>query len=320
MKKETILLSSGEEGKRYCAFPSIVKHNDRILCAWKQGIGHAAAGDAAWLEMTEDGVVVSRGVIENNDGAIYQNTELIVMPDGRAVCWIDKQDSSNKRLGAVAYEFAPSGFRPIPGILADEGGAKYGYVFDGTQWNGRYYMLAMTFPELDPEKDRKTVELLSSGDCSVWRDDLCLDRVFDLHLNESTFAVIDGVMYRSYGKESSVAAVDGEMNVLRKAVYGDGCGICRIGRPKLFVRDGGLYALMRNHKSEGAAMELALLKIDTGTLDIEKYTVIDGCEPEDGYYAEPYFSGDIFSVVTYRRSGEYSSDILMLRYDWNELK
>ena len=322
MKKETFILSSGAGGNRYCAFPSITETNGHILCAWKQGTGHASSGNAAYLEMTADGEILRSGVIPNTDGAIWQNTELIRMPDGSAVCWIDKQNENNKRLGAEAYRYTPAGFEPVPGVLTDTEGKRYGYVFDGVPWNGKYYLLAMTFPELDPAGERKTVELLSSEDGSMWQDEICLDAVCGLPLNESSFAVVGDTLYilcRSYRPEAALIAVDGRMNVLRQTVYGEGNGISRIGRPKLFVRDSGLYAIMRNHRSGDSPMELALLHIDPKTLSVVRYTVLDDEKPADGYYAEPYFDGASFNVVTYRISGKDSADILLLRYDWGEL-
>ena len=66
-------------------------------------------------------------------------------------------------------------------------------------------------------------------------------------------------------------------------------------------------------------MELALLHIDPETLSVVRYTVLDDEKPADGYYAEPYFDGASFNVVTYRISGRDSSDILLLRCDWGEL-
>ena len=322
MKKETVILASGEGKNRYCAFPSITETNGHILCAWKQGTGHASSGDAAYLEMTADGEILRSGVIPNTDGAIWQNTELIKMPDGSAVCWIDKQNGNNKRLGAQAYRYTPAGFEPIPGGLTDTEGKRYGYVFDGTLWNGRYYLLAMTFPELDAAGKRKTVELLSSEDGGTWRDELCLDAVCNYPLNESSFAAVGDTLFilcRSYRPEAPLIAVDGGMNVLRQTVFGEENGICSIGRPKLFIKDGGLYGIMRNHRAAKSPMELALLQIDPETLSIVRYTVLDDEKPADGYYAEPYFDGASFNVVTYRISGRDSSDILLLRYDWGEL-
>ncbi len=323
MKKETILLSAGDEKNRYCAFPSIAEENGHILCVWKQGAGHLAGGYAAYLEMTADGQILRSGPAAEEEGTILQNAELVRMQDGSTVCWIDRQDRNNKRLGAKAYRWTPAGFEQVPGILTDTDGKRYGYVFDGLYRSGRYYLLAMTFPELDPVLNRKTVELLSSEDCRNWRDDLCLDSVCGLPLNESSFAVIGDTLFilcRSYRKEAVLIAADFGMNVLRQSVYGVENGICRIGRPKLFVRDGGLYGLFRNHPMEDAPMELALVKIDPASLSVVRYTAIDSEKPEDGYYAEPYFHGGCFCVVTYRRSGPAASDILLLRYDWDELK
>jgi len=323
MKKETIILSSGDGNNRYCAFPSIVETNGHILCAWKQGSGHASSGDAAYLEMTPDGDVLCSGVIPNTDGAIWQNTELILTQDGSAICWIDKQNVNNKRLGAQAYRYTSAGFEAIPGVLTDTEGKRYGYVFDGTAWKGKYYLLAMTFPELDLAGERKTVELLSSDDCRIWHDEFCLDDACGLPLNESSFAAIGDTLFilcRSYRPEAALIAIDCGMNVLQKTVYGEENGILWIGRPKLFVKDGGLYGIMRNHRSDNSPMELALLHIDPETLSIMRYNVLDDDKPADGYYAEPYFNGASFNVVTYRISGQDSSDILLLRYDWEELK
>lgn len=325
MKKSEILYSGSEE-RPYCAFPTLLETQEGILLAWKQGISHLGdEGITPYLLMDRDGTICSSGTAAAVKEFNTQNAELLAMPDGTVRCYLDIQDYRNrkKRTGAIVYEYQKGSFERIPGILTDTDGKQYGYVFDGLEWNGRYLMLAMTFPELDYPNPQKTVEILSSDDNgSTWTDAACLDVLLDAPLNESTLAVLDDKLYvlcRSYGKESYLAVLDSSMKMINSAVYGAKESIFNIGRPKLFVKDGSLYGIMRNHHTADAPMELILIKIHPETLGIEKTVVLDDTQPKDGYYAEHYFDGDRFCVVTYKTADTDKPDLFLLTFDWNEL-
>jgi len=95
--------------------------------------------------------------------------------------------------------------------------------------------------------------------------------------------------------------------------------ILNIGRPKLFVKDGSLYGILRNHRTADSPMELLLVKIHPETLALEQTVVLDDTQPKDGYYAEHYFDGDTFCVVTYKMTDTEKPDLVLLTFDWNEL-
>jgi len=66
-------------------------------------------------------------------------------------------------------------------------------------------------------------------------------------------------------------------------------------------------------------MELLLVKIHPETLALEQTVVLDDTQPKDGYYAEHYFDGDTFCVVTYKMTDTEKPDLVLLTFDWNEL-
>ena len=328
MNKTSRILYPGDSERPYCAFPTLVETPDGILLAWKQGVSHMGdEGITPYLWMDRDGTVRSTGIglAAAVEGFNTQNAELLTMPDGTIRCYLDIQDYRNTktRTGTIVYEYRNGAFERIPGILTDTDGKQYGYVFDGAEWQGQYRMLAMTFPELDYPNPQKTVEILTSPDNGeTWTDTACLDKLLDAPLNESTLAVLDDKLYvlcRSYRKETYLAVFDETMNMANSAVYGEADEIVNIGRPKLFAKDGALYGIMRNHRTADSPMELILVKIHPETLAIEKTVVLDNTQPKDGYYAEHYFDGNTFCVVTYKMTGTDKPDLVLLTFDWDEL-
>ena len=326
MKKTSKILYAGSEEQPYCAFPTLLDTPDGVLLAWKQGISHMGdEGVTPYLWMDKDGTIRSGGMLAAVDGFNTQNAELLTLPDGTIRCYLDIQDYRNSkvRTGTIVYEYRNGTFERIPGILTDTDGKQYGYVFDGLEWKGQYYMLAMTFPELEYPNSRKTVEILSSADNgSTWTDRVCLDSLLDAPLNESTLAVWNDKLYvlcRSYRKETYLVVLDSSMTMVNSAVYGEPENILNIGRPKLFVKDGSLYGILWNHRTADSPMELLLVKIHPETLALEQTIVLDDTQPKDGYYAEHYFDGDTFCVVTYKMTDTEKPDLVLLTFDWNEL-
>ncbi|MBE6569616.1 MAG: exo-alpha-sialidase [Ruminococcaceae bacterium] len=322
-----IVLYVGSKKYPYCAFPTLVETNDGILCAWKQGISHM--GDesiTSYMWLDKDGSVHSPELLAHVPGFNTQNAELLTMPDGTIRCYLDIQDYNNgkTRTGTIVYEYRNGTFEPLPGILTDTDGKQYGYVFDGLEWQGRYWMLAMTFPELDYPDARKSVELLVSDDNGeTWTDMLCLDTLLDASLNESTLAVFDNKLYilcRGYDKKAHIAVLDDALNLLNTAVYDKSLEIYNTGRPKLFVRDGNLYSILRNHCTENSAMDLSMLRINPENLVIEQKVILDAAKPQDGYYAEHYFVDDTFNLITYKPNASATPDITLLTFDWNEIR
>lgn len=326
MQKTSKILYTGSAERPYCAFPTLTETPDGILLAWKQGISHMGdEGITPYVLMDKDGTLHADSTAMAVEGFNTQNAELLTLPDGTVRCYLDIQDyrKTKIRTGAIGYTCKNGTFVRIPGILTDTEGKQYGYVFDGLEWNGQYRMLAMTFPELEYPNPRKTVEILSSGDNGeTWTDTACLDTLLDAPLNESTLAVCGDKLYvlcRSYRKETYLAVFDGSMHMVNSAVYGEPEHILNIGRPKLFAKDSTLYGIMRNHRTADAPMELILVKIHPQTLAAEQIIVLDDTQPKDGYYAEHYFDGDTFCVVTYKMTDTDKPDLVLLTYDWNEL-
>lgn len=321
------VLYAGSPKYPYCAFPTLVETDDGILCAWKQGVSHM--GDesiTSYMWMDKGGSVRETGLLAQVPGFNTQNAELLTMPDGTIRCYLDIQDYNNgkTRTGAIVYEYRNHTFERLPGILTDTDGKQYGYVFDGLEWQGRYWMLAMTFPELDYPDARKSVELLVSDDNGeTWTDMLCLDTLLDASLNESTLAVFDNKLYilcRGYDKKAHIAVLDEAFNLLDTAVYDKSLEIFNTGRPKLFIHDGNLYSIMRNHCTENSSMDLSILRINPESLVIEKKVILDAAKPSDGYYAEHYFVDDTFYLITYKPNASATPDITLLTFDWNEIR
>ena len=326
MHKTSKLLYAGSTDRPYCAFPTLTETADGILLAWKQGVSHMGdEGVTSFLRMDKDGTIRSIGLAAAVENFNTQNAELLTMPDGTIHCYLDIQDYRNHktRTGAILYTYRDGGFERVPGVLTDTDGKQYGYIFDGLEWQGRYWMLAMTFPELDSPIPQKAVEILTSLDNGrTWKDIVCLDKLLGVPLNESALAVLDNRLYvlcRSYRKETCIAVFDQTLTMVNSAVYGETEHIVHIGRPKLFVKDGALYGIMRNHRTTDSPMELLLIKIHPETLAIEQTIVLDDTQPADGYYAEQYFDGDTFCVVTYLTTDTDKPDIVLLTFNWNEL-
>lgn len=328
-EKTCRLLYAGSDERPYCAFPSLLETDDGVLMVWKQGTAHMRdEGVTAYAQMTKDGTICDMGIAAAEAGYNTQNAELLRMPNGAIRCYLDIQNYKNgkERMGTIVYAYRDGVFSRIPGILTDTDGKQYGYVFDGVEYGGAYYMLAMTFPELDYPQARRAVSLLVSEDNGeTWRDVTePLRRLFpDAQLNESTLTVMDGKLYvlcRSYSYETYCAVLDDSLTVVGSAVWGEADGVWNIGRPKLFARDGALYAIMRNHKTASSPMELILVKIHAETLRVEKMIVLDDDAPRDGYYAEHYFDGNSFCVVTYKMAHDSTApDLWLLTFDWNAL-
>ena len=322
------VLYAGNKKYPYCAFPTLVETDDGILCAWKQGVSHM--GDesiTSYMWMDKDGTVRSTELLAQVPGFNTQNAELLIMPDGTIRCYLDIQDYKNgkTRTGTRVYEYRDGAFEALPGILTDTEGKQYGYVFDGLEWQGRYWMLAMTFPELDYPDSRKSVELLVSDDNGeTWTDMLCLDTLLDASLNESTLAVLDNNLYilcRGYDKKAHLAVLDEALNMVDSTVYDDSIGIYNTGRPKLFVKDGSLYSILRNYRTiHFSSMDLSMLRINPETLVIEKKVILEDDKIQDGYYAEHYFVDDTFYLITYMPNYSDTPDITLLTFDWNEIR
>ncbi len=322
--RETVLYT-GDGTRDYCAFPSILEQADgSILCVWKEGAAHMGdEGVTKYLLMEPSGRILGSGTAAAVPGFNTQNAELLRLRDGSVRCWVDVQDyqSGKTRTGARRYDWRDGTFVPVPGVLTDTDGKRYGYVFDGMPWRERDWMLAMTFPELNAQNPEKAVHLLVSGDGETWTDTACLDALLGASLNESSFATLNEKLYvfcRGYDARGYMAVLDADGKPLAGRAFTEADGIRQTGRPKLFVRDGVLFGLMRN--AAGGVLSLDLIEFDAETLAVRaRFVLDDACPvPAHGYYAEPYFDGSELCVVTYlTKSPQMQPDIVLLRTNWN---
>lgn len=330
-------------GQKYTSFPSIIEmENSEILIAYKHGYTHANDdGDLeAIIYNTDSEAVVSRFLIDGEESENAQNPEVLKMPNGDLVIYLDVQrtiDSGRQRLKVKEYRSTDNGriWNVARELLKDNTGIEYGYTFDDVIIGERIYMLAMTFPEFNNEQASpgRSVHMIYSDDNGVtWTHLKNLNEEFGYAFNESTFEPYqDGFVVFTRGDSGStrIYVTDINMNVVRSRVlsgYVD-C-ITQCGRPKLFIKDGSYYVLMRGYPGGTSGMHLVLHKFNMETLLPENCIVLDVLstgtdKTNDGFYAEQYFQMkdgiEYFNVITY--SGSYSEkpDIVRLEYVWDEL-
>ncbi len=270
----------------------------------------------------------------------------------------EKGSSSATRLGLIEFRSSDGGrtFKDM-GKMGLVDGVEYGYVFDAITENNTTWMLAMTFANLPggkpvTPKNAKAgwVAVLHSDDFGKsWRYVKNLSNEFKSPLNESAFVRYrDGFLFvcRPYATQQPLFVTDGQFNLVRTtdwvAQY-PFVATC-IGRPRVFERDGQYYVLGRNTYKPGAAppplgrldsikattsnrMKLSLLRFDPETLAVIKHVILDNAENQnvtDGYYAVPWWATRAgkthFNIVTYKRIGNRSPDIVRMEYDWDEVK
>jgi len=318
------VLYTGDGTREYCAFPSILELDDgNILVVWKQGFAHMAEeGITNYAVMEKSGRIREMGTAAAVEGFNTQNAELTRLADGRILMWLDIQDYKNKktRTGTIVYEYRDGKFVKLDGILTDTEGTKYGYEFDGLTWQGKDWMIAMTFPELGASR---TVRLLTTTDGKSWTKLADLNELLDAPVNESSFAVMDEKLYvfaRGDNNIGHLAVLDADGKLIKKHSFTEAEGIYKTGRPKLFVRDGALWGIMRNHAGS-ETMRLDLIRFDAEKLAVDKIYSLEAAGIKtsgDGYYAEQYFDGNDLCVITYKPTAEGGKpNIVLLRTPWN---
>lgn len=326
-----VLKSANEtEEARYLAFPSILKWSEeRVLVIYKNGTEHYKEKEAKMelLAFNPQTNEVSRmEELDAAPGIVNQNGELLPLPNGDLVIYIDRQKSGSKdRMGVIGYRsqdggqsFAWEGDFPVAG------GYQFGYVFDGcASPDGKHYdLLIMSFPELrGGERAVHAVRTRDEG--RTWSYVRHLNEEFDYQFNESSLLVHEGdylIAARGDDGTARLYRTDGDFSLKQQSIL----PIPYIGRPKLFEHEGQIYLLCRT--IEKGTGELHLFRCDPNALSlVEDVTLdVDPNPPSDSYYAESYFmkakEKTLFHVITYRplNSGDKPS-IIRLEYDWNEL-
>lgn len=326
--RETVLFS-GIGRHTYCAFPSTVRYGEKLLCMFKVGDAHMNDhGIIGYLLMEKDGTVLESGTAVSRPGLNLQNVEVLRFPDGSTRFFIDIQDPKSLKLRCGMIEGTVEGERGLrfsvsDRVFADRDGLRYGYAFDGCPTENGYLFLAMTFPELSEKDPVRAPYLLRSGPDGRWEKRIDLNLTFEGKYNESSICPFgkDFILAlrgdREYSAFSRVTA-EGTVLLSRKVLpENDGIGV--IGRPSLFTAGNGLYCIGRGSAPGAPAEDLRLMKLDPDTLRIEKQTVLDA-GAADGYYAEGYFDGPDFCVLTYKNpnAGEKPS-VVLLRYRWSDI-
>ncbi|MBD2846633.1 exo-alpha-sialidase [Paenibacillus sp. IB182496] len=331
--KHEQVLADGDAlaSKTFLAFPTIVKVDDsRVVISYKRGDQHSHDSSALLETMVFNpatGTVVSVTATDSTAAVVNQNPELVQMPGGTLVNYVDWQQGGTKdRLGVRVFASGDDGDTfASAGALPAVGGYEYGYTFDDYVDGSDVYMLAMSFPELG--SPRAVHMLKSSDDGATWSHLKNLNTALGYSFNESAL--------EKYGSTYIIAArgdaagstklfkTDAAFDLLDardlSAEYPGLIG--QIGRPKLFVQDGGYYLLCRN--VQGGDGVLTLYELDPDTLELVSAVELDR-SIVDAYYAEPYFQEALgetyFNVVTYKPGAASTvRSIVRLEYEWEEL-
>jgi hypothetical protein len=278
--------------------------------------------------------------------------EWVRFPNGRIGLYADvqrvAQDGARNRHHRTGVQWCKSDdggrtFGPMQ-QMGPVDGVEYGYIFEGIVSRGQVFMLAMSFPELTERKsffdeDGKRLfgevsVLVSSDNGESWRHVRNLSREFgSIDINESSLAEYgEGyiVATRGYDGKARLHVVDKDFHLVRESDITAAHDMIRgvVGRPRLFWRDEKLYLLGRNHSANRPSMELALFRICSESLSVERYVILgpdEGARVGDSYYAVPYFRGTgddaLLNVITYRtQPPRRRPDIVRLEVPWSQVR
>jgi hypothetical protein len=347
--RQTVIAASKDHAERpYLAFPAIVDLGDEVLVSFKQGRSHAQDTDAT-LDLIridpQSGRAIGPTTLARLDGHILQMGEWLRFPNGDLASFIDTQiaGKSTTRVGLYAVRSTDGG-RTFgePHKVGVQDGVEYGYAFDAITEGQTTWLLAMTFSNLTggksvypPRPHAGAVHVIRTDDNGrSWRFGRDLSHEFgDVPINESTFLRHgDGWLVTTRGyddrqrlhRTSADFRVEHQANLTAKhAVIGS-----HLGRPRMFVRDGGVYLLGRNWTPPPKVMQLALFRLDPMTLSVTTMTILDNAERAnvvDGYYAMPYFRGAgddarLFVVDYKRPAGQPGPDIVLHEFRWGDVR
>jgi hypothetical protein len=347
---EQVLVSAATQpaAYRYAAFPTLLRTGpDEVWLAYKAGRSHATDVGAA-IEVVRHTLSTGQTALIQRlpapEPKLYQMGELARMPDGTVLLAIDVQevgwDGRHYRAGAEVFrwdqdrkQFAgPTPLGPVDGVL-------YGYPLEFVTEGHTAWQLIMAFGYHQPA-GRWSVDVLRSDDSGgAWRRVRNLTEEFGgIRANESGFIRHgDGfiVATRGYDGIARLHRTDGDFRVLRQIELSGKHSFINniIGRPRLFVRDGGGYVLGRNWtraKGSGttaSAMQLSLIRFDPVTLAVTGCTVLDNADHgnvTDGYYAVSTFTREgattRFHVFTYKALDRKPPEIVRFDYQWEDVK
>ena len=353
--REEQLLADGD-ASTYLAFPSILKLGDeRVLIAYKETTAHmdVEADLAIMVFNPTTKTIISKTVIDATAGEAAQDPELMKMPNGDLVIYLDVQRvdpaDPQQRYGIKEIRSTDDGatwkvraadgtYKSVEDVakhgymrLTDDQGIIYGYTFDDVTVDGTVYMLAMSFPELAECPGRSVHLVKSNNNGASWTHMKNLSAEFNLAFNESTLEsycngfIINCRPDTNKTPRSFFIDINGNMvTAFDYAGYQD--LIEQTNRPKLFVEGGRYYLLGRNILNETTT--LCLYEIDPVTLAPLSYIELKALPNRKYYhsfYAECYLQTDAygityFNVITYDDSrNEGHPDIVRYEYVWEEI-
>ena len=340
----------------YMAFPSILKLSDeKVIIAYKATTAHMDV--EAELDIIvynpKAKTVLSQTTIDGTKGEAAQNPEILQMPNGDLVIYVDVQrvskDDDQQRYGIKEIRSTDGGntwkvlamdgtYKNVKDVamheymvLTDDQGIVYGYTFDDVIVDGVVYMLAMSFPEFGSDPGRSVHVIKSEDNGESWIHVKNLTTEFKLAFNESSIeAYEDGFIINcrmdSSGKKSVSVRTDAEFNMVTSYDYAENTSIIKTTqRPKLFTENGKYYLLGRN-VIDGATT-LCLYEIDPVSLAPLNYVELKnlpGYSSGSSFYAEYYLQEEngvtYFNVITYvDTKTKNKPDIVRYEYMWEEI-
>jgi hypothetical protein len=335
--EETIVSYRGTGTQNYLAFPAITPSGDNeILLSHKRGKAHVNDLGAA-LEIVrfdlESGRPIQEPIQLAIPGEAMQMGEWVRFPDGTLSTYIDAltvdEEGKHIRTGLVRSLSRDNGksFGPLERVGIIDG-VEYGYLFEAVSIGQRLYALIMTFEYL--AGGRRSVDALYTDDNGeTWHFIRNLSDEFgDVRINESSLIPYKNgfiVATRGYDNMQRLHQVDMDFNLITETnITEETPSISSyIGRPRLFSHDGKLFLIGRNWRAPDRKipMELALLRFDPVSLEVEKHFVLDNTEQgkvNDGYYPCPILvdTGDrkLLNVFDYRALFGNPPDIVRFQF------
>jgi len=336
--EEMIVSYRGSGTKDYLAFPAIVPSGEHeIMLSHKRGKSHVNDLGAV-LEIIRFDLKSGRPIQEPIQLAIpnevMQMGEWIRFPDGTLGTYIDAltvdEQGQHKRTGLIRAVSRDNGksFGPLERVgIVD--GVEYGYLFDSIVIGQRLYALIMTFEYLTG--GRRSVDALYTDDNGeTWHFVRNLSQEFgDIRINESSLIPYEEgflVATRGYDNLQRLHQVDRDFKLIKETNITEKTPSISsyIGRPRLFTYEGAYFLIGRNWRARDRQipMELALIRFDPKSLEVEKHFVLDNAEQgkvTDGYYPCPILvdTGEqtLLNIFDYRAILGNPPDIIRLQFD-----
>jgi hypothetical protein len=338
--EETLISYRGIDEQDYVAFPSIVESGkNEILLSYKRGEAHLRDPGAV-LEVVRlnlnNGQIIQAPIQLGIPKTIMQMGEWVRFPNGSLATYIDaqKDDQGNHTRIGLHQAMSKDNGKSFEALepVGEIDGVEYGYLLDTTIVAKRLYALIMTFQYL--AGGRRSVDALyTDDDGETWHFIRDLSKEFgDIRINESSLLPYkDGfiVATRGYDNMARIHQVDMDFKTIQKTNITENTSAISsyIGRPRFFTYDDAYSLIGRNWPAPNRElpMELALIRFDPKSLEVEKLYVLDNEERgkvTDGYYPCPILveTGEktLLNIFDYRAIFGNSPDIIRMQFDSSE--